>query len=296
MALTSRTDLKKNKDYPNASKDKDGKLLVGAAIKANAWDTLDKTRVEALYQAGCNIIVLDAQNGDNNLQISYIQYIKSTFPSIDVIAGNVVRASQAKTLLNAGADAIRIGMGVGSVATTQLVKAVGRPQLASIYACSQVARAYGVPVIADGGIKNTGCLIKALAVGADCVMMGSLLAGVNESPGEYYFQDGMRLKHYRGTMSTSRPAQNLPSNVTTPLARLASGVNGAVVDKGPLSRYFPFLCQSVRHGFQDMGAKSLAVLREQLDSGVLRFELRSSSAQREGGVHDLHSFTQRLYA
>lgn len=299
--------MKKKQAFPLATIDKSGKLLVGAAVKANGSEELDVARVRALQAAGCNIIILDAQNGDNLQQVNLIKLIKKDFPGMDVIAGNIVRVSQARTLLDAGADGLRIGMGVGSVATTQLVKAVGRAQLSSIYACALVAKQYGVPVIADGGICNTGCLIKALAIGAQCVMMGSLLAGVDESPGDYFFQDGMRLKHYRGNFSQKpvkassppvRPSGMHPSKSgeVAPEFRLASGVSGAVVDKGPLSQYFPYLCQSVRHGLQDMGVKSLAQTWEQLYRGELRFEVRSPSAQKEGGVHDLHSFQQRLYA
>jgi IMP dehydrogenase len=297
--------LKKKQAFPLATIDKSGKLLVGAAVKANGSEELDVARVRALQAAGCNIIILDAQNGDNLQQVNLIKLIKKDFPGMDVIAGNIVRVSQARTLLDAGADGLRIGMGVGSVATTQLVKAVGRAQLSSIYACALVAKQYGVPVIADGGICNTGCLIKALAIGAQCVMMGSLLAGVDESPGDYFFQDGMRLKHYRGNFSHKpvkassppvRPSGVPKSGEVAPEFRLASGVSGAVVDKGPLSQYFPYLCQSVRHGLQDMGVKSLAETWEQLYRGELRFEVRSPSAQKEGGVHDLHSFQQRLYA
>jgi IMP dehydrogenase len=292
-----------------ATTDKSGKLLVGAAVKANANSEPDIKRIQALSDAGCNIIIVDAQNGDNFQQIELIKIIKKHFPDMDVIAGNIVRVSQAKKLLDAGADGLRIGMGVGSVATTQLVKAVGRAQLSSIYACALVARKYGVPVIADGGICNTGCLIKALAIGANCVMMGSLLAGVDESPGDYFFQEGMRLKHYRGNHTQSpvskptdqyKPAGGNISgagSMETPSEfRLATGVSGAVVDKGPLSQYFPYLCQSVRHGLQDMGVLGLTQMSEQLHRGELRFELRSPSAQKEGGVHDLHSFQQRLYA
>ena len=310
-ALTTRTDLKKKQAFPLATTDKAGKLIVGAAVRANGTGDLEIARISALHAAGCNIIILDAQNGDNHQQVDLIKLIKKEFPSLDVIAGNVVRVSQAKSLLDAGADALRIGMGVGSVATTQLVKAVGRAQLSSIYACALLAKQYGVPVIADGGICNTGCLIKALAIGASCVMMGSLLAGVDESPGDYFFQDGMRLKHYRGNFSPVpvkfAPSPTRASGVrlasvggsafeTAPEFRLASGVSGAVVDKGPLTQYFPYLCQSVRHGLQDMGVMSLSQTWEQLYKGELRFEVRSPSAQKEGGVHDLHSFQQRLYA
>ena len=322
-ALTTRTDLKKNKEHPDASKDAQGKLLVGAAVKAAAADGVDYDRICELHRAGCNVVVLDAQNGDCEVQIESIKLIKQQYPGMDVIAGNVVRSSQAKRLLDAGADGLRIGMGVGSVATTQLVKAVGRPQLSSIYSCARLARSYGVPVIADGGIKNTGCIIKALSVGASAVMMGSLLAGVDESPGDYFYQNGVRLKNYRanyaggadGNQPTYQPGSPSPAKgshagkykrslsefqmgigaggVVKPVA---SGVSGTVVDKGPLQRYVPYLCQSVRHGLQDMGTVSLTSMHESLYAGRLRFELRSPSAQREGGVHDLHSFQQRLYA
>lgn len=316
-ALTTRTDMRKNRDFPLASKDHENKLLVGASVPANATDDADYDRVRALHNAGCNIIMLEALNGANEVQQDIVRYIKSEFPGMDVIAGNVVRISQAKKLLEAGADGLRIGMGAGSVSTTQLVKAVGRPQLSAIYACAKLAHSFGVPAIADGGIKNTGCIIKALAVGADVVMMGSLLAGTEESPGEYFFQDGMRLKHYRGISSTTslystsskfsitKPPPSPRHYGSSPLRgrdmtgegiRVSSGVAGAVVDKGPLQRYLPYLCQSVRHGLQDMGTRSLVEMWRQLYDGILRFELRSPSAQREGGVHDLHSFQQRLYA
>lgn len=321
-ALTTRSDLKKNKAHPMASKDANGKLLVGAALLANAHNEIDMYRVEALYEAGCNVIVLDAQNGDCDVQVQYIKTIKKRFPSLDVIAGNVVRSAQAKVLLQAGADALRVGMGVGSVATTQLVKAVGRAQLSCIYACARIAKAYGVPVIADGGIKNTGCLIKALSIGASVVMMGHMLAGVEESPGEYFFQNGVRLKNYRANFNGSiaavqlpmgspargsrksfgtsptrgRPAPETESSAAAVQLRMASGVSGTVIDKGPLNRYIPYLLQSIRHGMQDMGTRSVTDLHEQMYQGKLRFELRSTSAQKEGGVHDLHSFSQRLYA
>mmetsp|Transcript_17299 Transcript_17299/g.29267 ORF Transcript_17299/g.29267 Transcript_17299/m.29267 type:complete len:561 (-) Transcript_17299:256-1938(-) len=341
-ALSTRTDLQKNKHNPMASKDKDGKLLVGAAISAGAFDDFDIYRLELLNEAGCNVIILEAQNGDCDVQVDYIKHIKNNYPSMDVIAGNVVRSAQAKALLEAGADGLRVGMGVGSVATTQLVKAVGRAQLSAIYACARIARQYGVPVIADGGVKNTGCVIKALAIGASVVMMGHMLAGVEESPGEYIYQNGVRLKTYRAnyagapgrgnlasspgrTSSRKHLAAGQPStaslasysqdgagvlpspgahggagggNATSISAsrRVASGVSGTVVDKGPIQRFIPYLCQSIRHGMQDMGTSSVTQLHEFLYQGTLRFELRSTSAQKEGGVHDLHSFSQQLYA
>lgn len=300
--------------------------MVGAAIRAGGRDALDMDRVNALVMAGANILIFDAQNGDSEIQVEYIRRVKDQYPDVDLIAGNVVTVRQARSLINAGADALRVGMGVGSVDTTQLVRAVGRAQLSAIYAVSRFARSFGIPVIADGGIKNTGCIIKALAIGANIVMMGSLLAGVDESPGEYFYQNGVRLKQYRamfyspasvGTMNASVgaiPMMHSPqrnsrrrayTNVNSGgagsgdlslLSTHSSGVSGTVVDKGPLSRYIPYLCQSIRHGMQDVGTISLEKLHEELVTGKLRFELRSMSAQREGGIHDLHSFSQRLFA
>ena len=186
-ALTTRTDMKKNRDFPLASKDKSGKLLVGAAVRCSSRDQPDLERVRALHEAGCDIIILDAQNGDNESQIELLVEIKRLYPNLDVIAGNVVRPSQARKLLEAGADALRIGMGIGSVATTQIVKAVGRAQLSSIYYCAKLAREYGVPVIADGGIKNTGCLIKSLALGKRLFFLIFLLSS-------FYFKQKNKIK------------------------------------------------------------------------------------------------------
>jgi IMP dehydrogenase len=313
-ALTTRTDMKKNRDFPLASKDSSGKLLVGAAIKSSARDIIERRRIKILVDAGCDILLLDSQNGDNQTQLETIREIKRDYPKVEVIAGNVTRTAQARALLEAGADALRVGMGVGSVATTQIVKAVGRAQLSAIYHCAKIAKEYGVPVIADGGIKNTGCLIKSLALGASCAMLGSLLAGVSECPGDYFYSGGTRLKSYRGNFSSAPTHEGLKTNspgsprsspkkgfssskaLLEPSVWVSSGVAGAVVDKGPLSTYIPYLCQSIRHGLQDMGTASLNEMWHQMYSGQLRFELRSSSAQKEGGVHDLHSFQQRLYA
>ncbi|CAN0457563.1 unnamed protein product, partial [Discosporangium mesarthrocarpum] len=153
-------------------------------------------RIASLVEAGVDILVIDERNGDTTKQIEQIRHIKSNHPGVDVIGGNVVTRTQAQALLDAGVDALRVGMGAGSVSTTQQVRAVGRAQISAIYHVSKMARAYNVPVIADGGIMNTGCSIKALTLGASVVMMGSLLAGTEEAPGEYFYQQGMRLKHY----------------------------------------------------------------------------------------------------
>mmetsp|Transcript_1835 Transcript_1835/g.2907 ORF Transcript_1835/g.2907 Transcript_1835/m.2907 type:complete len:506 (-) Transcript_1835:140-1657(-) len=289
-ALTTRTDLKKNRDCPLATQDSSGRLMVGAAVNTSVQHPLDQERARRLCEAGVDAIVLDAHNGSNSRQLEMLKFIKQNYPQVDVIAGNIVCPAQAKELLAAGADGLRVGMGVGSVAVTHHRRAVGRPQLSAVYHCSRMGREAGVPVIADGGLKNTGTVIKALALGASSVMLGSLLAGVEEAPGEYFFQDGRRWKWYKSASAeTYRMAESEDST------RSAGRVTGAIADRGPLSSYVPFICQSIRHGLQDMGTKSVEIMHNELYSGKLRFELRSASAQKEGGIHDLHSYTQKLY-
>uniref|UniRef100_K3WPY9 Inosine-5'-monophosphate dehydrogenase n=1 Tax=Globisporangium ultimum (strain ATCC 200006 / CBS 805.95 / DAOM BR144) TaxID=431595 RepID=K3WPY9_GLOUD len=291
VAIVTRMDLVKNRDYPNASKDPETKkLLVGAAVPVCA-EAME--RVNALVSAGADVIVLDDRQGDSQEQVELVKYIKATHPSVEVVGGNIVTMKQLHHLLEAGVDSVRVGMGVGSVSTSQMVKAVGRAQLSAIYNTALAARAYGVPVIADGGISNSGCAIKALALGASCVMMGSSLAGTSEAPGDYFFQDGQRLKRYYGSGSHEYYSSQASEDADS---RLVFGVAGAVIDQGTVQQYIPYMQQSIRHGFQDLGVRSIPQLHEQLYSGQLRFERRSLCAQKEGGIHDLYSFTKQLYA
>lgn len=294
VALMSRNDLLTNKEFPGASKDERKQLMVGAAVSTREEA---KERLSELVKAGINVVVIDSAQGNSIFEIEMIKYAKKIFPELDVIGGNVVTEDQCENLIKAGADALRIGMGPGSICTTQTTMACGRAQATAVYRCAKYAKQYGVPVIADGGIANIGHIAKVLAIGASSAMMGSMFAGTEEAPGDYFYEKGVRLKRYRGMASLEALEKGGGKRyfAQDTKIRVAQGVSGSVVDKGSMFDYVPYLIQGLKHAFQDIGKRSIEELHEALYAEELRFERRSPSAQIEGGVHDMHSYKEPQY-
>ncbi|NMW84337.1 IMP dehydrogenase [Peptoniphilus sp. AGMB00490] len=258
--LITIKDIEKHEQYPNSARDKTGRLLAGAAVGATK-DVLD--RIEALVKVKADVFVIDTAHGQSKNVLNTIRKIKDAFPDIQLIAGNVATYEGTEDLIKAGADCVKIGIGPGSICTTRIVTGIGVPQITAIMEAYRAAKKYGVPIIADGGIKFSGDVAKALAAGGNVVMMGSLFAGTDESPGEEIFVEGRRFKAYRGmgslgAMSAGSSDRYFQSGTTK---YVPEGVEGRVPYKGLVSDIVFQLVGGVKSAMGYLGAKDLETLR-----------------------------------
>ncbi len=282
--LITIKDIEKIKKYPNSCKDDLGRLRVGAAVGVGK-NRLE--HVERLKQVGVDVVVVDSAHGHSKNVIEAVREIKATFPDLNVIAGNVATQEGAKALIEAGADAVKVGVGPGSICTTRIVAGVGVPQLTAIHNCAQMAEAYGIPVIADGGIKFSGDLTKAIGAGANSVMVGSLLAGTDESPGELELFQGRSYKVYRGmgsigAMKEGSKDRYFQETVRTETKLVPEGIEGRVPYRGPLSNMIYQLVGGLRSGMGYLGCRDIETLRKNA-----RFVKITPAGLRESHVHDV---------
>ncbi len=261
--LITVKDIMKKRDYPNAATDDKGRLLAAAAVGVGESH---KPRVEALVEAGVDAVVIDTAHGHTRSVLEMVDWIRRRFPKMVIIAGNVATAEGTQALIQAGADVVKVGVGAGSICTTRVVTGIGVPQLTAIFRCARAAHGLGKPIIADGGLKYSGDIVKALAAGADAVMLGNLLAGLDESPGELILFEGRRYKDYRGMGSLGAMSDFSRDRYGTGqggvVKLVPEGVEGRVPYKGKLSDFIYQLVGGVRAGMGYVGAANLRELQE----------------------------------
>lgn len=282
--LITFKDIQKKKKHPNAAKDEFGRLLVGAAVGVTP-DTPD--RVQALAEAGVDFVVVDTAHGHSEGVLSMVGQIKSQFDGLDVIAGNVATPEGTEDLILAGADAVKVGIGPGSICTTRIVAGVGVPQLTAVMRCAEAAQRYDVPLIADGGIKQTGDIPKALAAGASTVMIGGLFAGVEESPGDTVLYEGRRYKNYRGMGSLGAMEAGSKDryfqDAEDDLKKLVpEGIEGRVPYKGTLGEITYQMVGGLRAAMGYCGCASVQALQERA-----QFVRITGAGLRESHPHDV---------
>jgi IMP dehydrogenase len=279
--LITIKDIEKVIEFPNSAKDAKGRLLVGAAVGVTA-DTM--IRVKKLVEANVDVIVVDTAHGHSKGVLETVRKIREQYPDLNIIAGNVATAEATRDLIEAGANIIKVGIGPGSICTTRVVAGVGVPQITAIYDCATEARKYGVPIIADGGIKYSGDIVKALAAGAHAVMLGSLLAGVSESPGETEIYQGRRFKVYRGMGSVAAMEKGSKDRYFQEDNKkfVPEGIEGRVPYKGPLADTIYQLVGGLRAGMGYCGTRNLEELREKT-----QFIRMTNAGLRESHPHDV---------
>ncbi len=282
--LITIKDIEKATTYPNSSKDDQGRLLVGAAI---GIDDTSKERAQALMEKHCDVLVVDTAHGHSKNVLKQVEWVRKEFPDVVLVAGNVVTAEACEALYSKGADVAKVGVGPGSICTTRIVAGVGMPQVAAIMECSKEAKKQGKTIIADGGIKFSGDMAKALALGANTVMVGNLLAGAEESPGETILYQGRTYKLYRGmgslgAMSKGSKDRYFQGDVRENDKLVPEGIEGKVPYRGSASGIVHQLLGGVRAGMGYVGAKDIANLQERA-----RFARISGSGLKESHVHDV---------
>jgi IMP dehydrogenase len=282
--LITTKDIEKIKKYPNASKDSRGRLRIGAAVGVGP-DMVE--RAEALLKAGADVILVDTSHGHSANVIDAVKTLKGTFDDIELIAGNVGTAKGAEDLINAGVDGVKIGIGGGSICTTRVVAGIGVPQMTAIMNCRSVSSKTGVPLIADGGIRFSGDITKAIGAGAHCIMVGGLLAGTEESPGEVVFYQGRSYKMYRGmgsieAMKKGSKDRYYQSEQAEDDKLVPEGIVGRVPYRGTLSSNIFQLIGGLKAGMGYCGCRNLEELREKA-----RFLKISAAGMRESHVHDV---------
>ncbi|EES71263.1 inosine-5'-monophosphate dehydrogenase [Paenibacillus sp. oral taxon 786 str. D14] len=279
--LITIKDIEKAIQFPNAAKDAQGRLLVGAAVGISK-DTFERT--EALVKAGVDVITVDSAHGHHINIIDAVAELRRRYPDLTIIAGNVATGEGTRALIEAGASVVKVGIGPGSICTTRVVAGIGVPQITAVYDCATVAREYGIPIIADGGIKYSGEITKAIAAGAHAVMLGSLFAGTEESPGDSEIYQGRRYKVYRGMGSLGAMKQGSKDRYFQDDDKklVPEGIEGRVAYKGPLSDTIHQLIGGLRSGMGYCGTKTLEELRN--DTQFVRI---TGAGLRESHPHDV---------
>jgi IMP dehydrogenase len=284
QGLITIKDIEKIKKYPNSAKDDKGRLLVGAALGVGS-DYL--AHADMLVKNGVDVVVLDSAHGHSQNIVNALQELTNTFPDLQVIAGNVATAEGTEALIKAGASAVKIGVGPGSICTTRIVAGVGVPQLTAIKNCSEAAQKHGVPLIADGGIKFSGDITKAIGIGAHSIMIGSLFAGAAETPGDTFLYQGRAYKGYRGmgslgAMKEGSSDRYFQEDMDSPSKLVPEGIEGKVPFRGPLSDMIYQLVGGLRSGMGYVGAENIEELRRKA-----KFVRITAAGLKESHVHDV---------
>jgi len=282
--LITIKDLEKIKKYPNAAKDGYGRLLVGAALGVGARI---EEHAERLIKAGVDVVVIDSAHGHSEGVLRAVRQVRGTFPDLQIIAGNVATEEATEDLIKAGVNAVKVGVGPGSICTTRIVAGVGVPQMTAIQGCVKAGRRHGIPIISDGGIKHSGDLTKAIGAGADSVMIGSLLAGTDETPGETFLYQGRTYKGYRGmgslgAMNQGSADRYFQGEVANSAKFVPEGIEGKVPYRGSLAGVLYQLLGGLRSGMGYVGAANIAELQKNA-----RFVRISAAGLRESHVHDV---------